>query len=137
MKSIVVPTFDRVHAKRREKMTDTKERSSTVFTRRGLLKVSGAALGGLAIGTTVNTFAAKKTQPTEECNACGCPTGECTYPPGYENTQKYTYYNELTKWKPTDGDPGNGKPEMYIPPKPNMATCCIPNWLSCRRIQGS
>jgi len=120
-------------------MTDTKENSSTVYTRRGLLRASGAALGGLALGgATMSTFTAKKTQPTDECNACGCPTGECSYPPGYEDTQRYTYFNQLTKWKPTQGDPYNGIPETYIPPAPNemritFLGSCIPNQL--RRAQ--
>jgi ribonuclease Z len=109
-----------------------------MFTRRRLLKTSGAALGGLAVGATVNVFADKKTQPTDGCIACGCPTGKCSYPPEYEDTQKYTYFNELEPWKPTDGDPYNGIPETYTPPAKNemritFLGSCIPNQL--RRAQ--
>ena len=100
-------------------MNEFKKRDITVFTRRGLLKTSGAALGGLAAGANRITFADKKAPPAETCNACGCPSGNCSYPPGYESTQRYTYFNELTKWKPTQGDPNNGIPEMYIPPAQN------------------
>lgn len=120
-------------------MSDAGERSSTVFTRRDLLKASGAALGGLAIGgASISTFGRKKTQPTGECNAHGCPTGVCSYPPKYEDTQQYSYFNGLTKWKPTQGDPNNGIPETYIPPEKDemritFLGSCIPNQL--RRAQ--
>ncbi len=103
-------------AKKENAMADTSRENSTVFTRRDLLKASGAALGGLAMGATVNTFAEKKTRATDECKASGCPAGQCTYPPLYEDTQRYSYFTELHKWNPKQGDPYRGIPETYIPP---------------------
>ena len=120
-------------------MTDTEKRSSTALTRRSLLKASGVALGGLAVGTTMSTFAAKKTQPTDECSDCGeCRSGECSYPPEYADTQQYTYFNELPTWNPTEGTPEKGYPKTYVPPADNemritFLGSCIPNQL--RRAQ--
>ena len=106
-------------------MTENKEKSSTVFTRRGILKASGAALGGLAIGASMSSFAEKKTQSADECDSCGpCLSGQCAYPPEYEATQRYTYFEtQLPTWKPkqrqTPWDPPEAIPETYVLPAKN------------------
>ena len=127
-------------------MTDSKDSNSSVLTRRGLLKASGAALGGLAVGASLNSFAAKKSNPADPCDSCGtCLSGECTYPPAYPDTQKYTYYEtQLRTWKPKQrqqeipGLPPEAVPETYVLPAKNemritFLGSCIPNQL--RRAQ--
>jgi len=102
-------------------MTDEKKPVCKGVTRREALKTSGLALGGLALGGGVTAFAGGKAPEPEpnDCDQDTCITGSCAYPPGYDETQKYTYFDGLPKWKPTQGDPNNGIPETYIPPEPN------------------
>lgn len=102
-------------------MANSKRSVSKGLTRRDILKASGVALGGIVLGgsSAMGAFSAKKKHPTNECNPIGCPTGACDYPPTQELMQQYTYFNDLPKWKPTQGDPYNGIPETYIPPESN------------------
>lgn len=105
-------------------MKKSEKTTSRGFTRRDALKVSGMALGGLAMGGAVSAFAGKRTQPVNECDPppAGCPTGNCTYPPDdppHISTQQYTYFNNLPAWNPKQGNPDQGTPETYIPPEAN------------------
>ena len=107
-----------------EIMKKPENEASGGITRRDALKVSGMAIGGLAIGGAIKAFAGKNPQPVNECDPppVGCPTGECTYPPDdppHVSTQQYTYFNNLPKWNPKQGNPDQGVPEMYIPPAEN------------------
>jgi ribonuclease Z len=78
------------------------------------------AIGGLALGSsTISALAAKKSDPVDTCNPSGCPTGECSYPPLKSDTEQYSYFSDLEKWNPKQGDPYNGIPETYIPPSEN------------------
>jgi len=108
-------------------MSTSDKKTCKGITRRDVLKKSGLAIGGMAIGSVamggaMSAFAGKKTQPIDECECnppTGCPAGECTYPPEYNDTQMYTYFNNLPKWNPKEGEPDKGVPETYIPPEPN------------------
>lgn len=103
-------------------MRETRKTEPKGFTRREVLKSSGMALGGLAMGGGVmSAFAGKKipTPANDGCDQDECTTGSCDYPPAYGETQKYTYFDCLPKWKPTKGDPYNGIPETYKPPRRN------------------
>lgn len=101
-------------------MKKTEQKVSEGLTRRDVLMASALALGGLAVGGgAMSAFSAEKTQPINDCNPSGCPGGSCSYPPTPEAMQQYSYFNNLPKWKPTEGDPSNGIPETYIPPEYN------------------
>jgi ribonuclease Z len=101
-------------------MNTSNKKETKGITRREALKVSGMALGGLALsGSVMNVMAAKKIQQVNTCNPIECPTGLCVYPPSEAEMNQYTYFSRLPVWYPKEGNPGNGIPETYIPPKPN------------------
>jgi ribonuclease Z len=102
------------------KHKDFKQPGASSFTRRDVLKISGMAMGGLALaGSSMNAFAAKHGQPINKCNPNGCPSGTCIYPPTDYEMQRYTYFDRLPEWNPKEGNPYNGIPETYIPPQTN------------------
>jgi ribonuclease Z len=113
--------YEQYYLKGKKSMSTSDKKRSKKITRRDALKYSGMALGGFAMSGAMSAFAGKKTQsPTiEGCDQETCLTGRCIYPPEYDDTQQYTYFKELPKWKPTQGNPDVGEPETYIPPEEN------------------
>ena len=102
------------------KHKDSDQPGGLSLTRRDALKLSGMAIGSLAIsGSVMNAFASENAKQAPVCNPSGCPTGSCTYPPGADELNQYTYFTNLPQWNPKQGDPYSGIPETYIPPESN------------------
>ncbi len=80
----------------------------TGISRRGFLRSSGVALGGLSLGGAVAGTGMGRTLATQQCanNACG-------YPVDPSSTQRYSYPNTLRKFTP-DMQPDLAADEMRI-----------------------
>ena len=81
---------------------------SSKLSRRGFLKASGVAVGGLALGGAVAGTGMGKTPTTQQCDENGCG-----YPVKPKSTQQYSYPNRLRKFTP-DMWPDLADDEMRI-----------------------
>lgn len=72
----------------------SREKKSTQITRRDMVRLSGAAMGGLAFGGTLLGSGAGKANAQD-----ACPTTPC-YPVLPAVTQQYSYFNSLPEFHP-------------------------------------
>jgi ribonuclease Z len=73
----------------------SKKRISTELTRRDTLKLSGLALGGLAVAGVMGCEGSSKAGAQQQCG-----TNECNYPVNPATTQEYSYPNGLDQFTP-------------------------------------
>jgi len=111
-------------------MDNPKETESKGLTRREAIKVSGLALGSLAMGSGALTGPDEARADTEQCpNCCPEPTAPCTWynpdkenydkvPANYASSQTYSYFQTLDYYYPIAGTsttiPKLGSDEMRI-----------------------
>jgi len=82
-------------------MSEPEKTTAKKVTRREALKLSTLALGGLAIGSRV-------IRGDQQCTGTPCPDpGKC-YPDETDDTQKYTYFEQMTNiYQPNEQDDPN------------------------------
>src|SRR5512139_3683685 len=80
-------------------MKSTKKASFGGVTRRDLLKASGVALGGLALGGALVSSKAGKLLAQQSCD---CPPGPACSWINYAASQRYTYFRKLKPFYPFD-----------------------------------
>ena len=88
-------------------MSRSENPKSTALTRRDLLKYSGFALGGLAVGRTMMRPLKDKPPVDDGCDddSCTCPEGISCDWSDYDASQQYTYFTKLPPFYPFDDPP--------------------------------
>jgi ribonuclease Z len=78
-------------------MKKSRKRVAAGLTRRDTLKLSGVALGGLAVGSVMSCGGSGKAAAEQQCDDNGC-----NYPVDPETTQEYLYPGRLDPFKLQD-----------------------------------